>query len=181
MITLAVFIFFDSGQQLLMTMCAMLIHESGHITGLIIKNIPFERVKIGITGANIVYGSGKLTSYNDDMFIAVMGSCFNFTAVLMALIVEFVLEYDLSFFIGINAFLGIFNMLPVLPLDGGRITLSLLSKTLDPNQAESIMRNLGIIVSIIGIISGVSLVFNMGNYTLVLVSIVIYINNKIEI
>lgn len=177
MVLAAIFVVADSQNKLIMTLMAMLIHETGHIVGMISKNIPFETITIGITGANIVYGSNKLTSYTDDIFIAAMGSCFNFLAVLIGIAVENVCGYDMNYLIGVNILLGIFNIIPVIPLDGGRIILSILSMIKGPPEGEMIMRRFGVVAATAGVVFGVALIMKQGNFTLLMASIVILIYN----
>jgi len=180
-IMMAVFIFFDSENKLLLTVFSMLIHEMGHISALLYKNIPIQKIIIGMTGANIVYGNDRLTSYADDIFIAVMGSVFNFIAVVISLFVENIFSLDMSFFIGINAVLGAFNMAPIIPLDGGRAMLGIISLKAGLSEAEEILRRMSIAEAVIGIIIGIILIYNSKNYTLLLVSVVILLYNKLEI
>lgn len=180
-IMMAVFIFFDSENKLLLTVFSMLIHEMGHISALLYKNIPIQKIIIGMTGANIVYGNDRLTSYADDIFIAVMGSVFNFIAVVFSLFVENIFSLDMSFFIGINAVLGAFNMAPIIPLDGGRAMLGIISLKAGLSEAEEILRRISIAEAVIGIIIGIILIYNSKNYTLLLVSVVILLYNKLEI
>lgn len=180
-IMMAVFIFFDSENKLLLTVFSMLIHEMGHISALLYKNIPIQKIIIGMTGANIVYGNDRLTSYADDIFIAVMGSVFNFIAVVISLFVENIFSLDMSFFIGINAVLGAFNMAPIIPLDGGRAMLGIISLKAGLSEAEEILRRMSIAEAVIGIITGIILIYNSKNYTLLLVSVVILLYNKLEI
>lgn len=180
-IMMAVFIFFDSENKLLLTVFSMLIHEMGHISALLYKNIPIQKIIIGMTGANIVYGNDRLTSYADDIFIAVMGSVFNFIAVVISLFVENIFSLDMSFFIGINAVLGAFNMAPIIPLDGGRAMLGIISLKAGLSEAEEILRRISIAEAVIGIITGIILIYNSKNYTLMLVSVVILLYNKLEI
>jgi len=180
-IMMAVFIFFDSENKLLLTVFSMLIHEMGHISALLYKNIPIQKIIIGMTGANIVYGNDRLTSYADDIFIAVMGSVFNFITVVISLFVENIFSLDMSFFIGINAVLGAFNMAPIIPLDGGRAMLGIISLKAGLSEAEEILRRMSIAEAVIGIIIGIILIYNSKNYTLLLVSVVILLYNKLEI
>jgi len=180
-IMMAVFIFFDSENKLLLTVFSMLIHEMGHISALLYKNIPIQKIIIGMTGANIVYGNDRLTSYADDIFIAVMGSVFNFITVVISLFVENIFSLDMSFFIGINAVLGAFNMAPIIPLDGGRAMLGIISLKAGLSEAEEMLRRISIAEAVIGIITGIILIYNSKNYTLLLVSVVILLYNKLEI
>lgn len=171
----------DDGNKLIMTICAMLIHEAGHIFGLMFKKIPFKKITVGITGANIIYGDKKLTSYKDDIVIAVMGSCFNFAAVIMSLAIESYYVCDMSFFVGINVLSGMFNMLPIMPLDGGRALVSFIAMKADLTDIEKIMRKTSIVAALIGFATGIMLIAEKGNYTLVLVSTVIFMYNVFDI
>ena len=176
-VVFAVLIVFDGDNRLVTTMCAAAIHEMGHIFALIYKKIPFRKVTIGVTGANIIYGNDRLTSYSDDICIALMGSAFNLIAIIAAFVAEIMMDVDMSFFIGTNALLGGFNLLPIIPLDGGRAISSFLSVKLGVIEAEYIMRIMGTFIAVFGIITGMILAMRKGNFTLLLVSVVILLKN----
>ncbi|MBR4879925.1 MAG: hypothetical protein IKU13_08880 [Clostridia bacterium] len=173
----AIMIVFDGDNRLVTTMCAAAIHEMGHIFALIYKKIPFRKVTIGITGANIIYGNDRLTSYNDDICIALMGSIFNLIAIIIAFVTETMTGVDTSFFIGTNALLGGFNFLPIMPLDGGRAINSLMSMKFGVVEAEHIMRITGICIAVFGAVIGLFLAVRKGNFTLFLVSVAIFLKN----
>lgn len=174
----AVLVFFDSRWRLIFIMSAMLIHECGHFFGLIYKDIEFKHIKIGISGANIEYGAKRLTSYKDDIFIALLGGAFNFAAIMAAIVIYKVFKIDLSFFIGINALLGVFNMLPVFPLDGGRVLYSVLAMRLPLNTAEFIVRTLSLVSGGIGAFFGAYIMaLGKGNFTLFFISLYIILRN----
>ena len=99
---------------------------------------------------------------------------------MICLIAEKLLGIDLEFFMGVNALFGLFNLAPVLPLDGGRVLYSILSMKLNIDDADLITRGLGIIISVFGIYFGVMLLIsNKGNFTLLLISLLIFMRNAL--
>lgn len=177
-----VLVFFDTQYKLASVLLAIIIHELGHIWGIIYRKIPFNSIQIGICGAVISYGKDRLTSYAEDVFIALMGSIFNFLAIIIAFILHRLTGRNFDFFIGINALLGLFNLVPIIPLDGGRVMLSILSIEFGVNAAGIIMKNIGIIIASLGIITGLRLfIAQHGNFTLLLVSSAVLLKNIYEL
>lgn len=177
-----VLVFFDTEYKLLSVLAAMAIHEAGHIWGMVYRKIAFNNIKIGICGAVISYGKDRLTSYAEDVFIALMGSVFNFLVIVAAFVMHRLTGWNFDFFIGINALLGLFNMIPIIPLDGGRVMVSILSIKFGVNAAAMIMKAFGIIVALLGIVTGFRLcILQHGNFTLLMVSSVVLLKNIYEL
>ena len=76
------------------------------------------------------------------------------------------------FFVGINLILGLFNLMPVIPMDGGRAALAALSYYTDVRKAELIMRISTAVMGVLMAIGGVYiLIKTRGNFTLLVTSI----------
>lgn len=164
-------VFFDREYRLTVMFLSALIHEAGHIFAIAYRKIPIESVCLGICGANINYGKNRLTSYSDDIFIALMGAAFNFAAIGAAMAADRLWDVNCDFFIGVNTLFGVFNLAPVLPLDGGRAFYASIAKLFSENAAFLILKILGTVAGVLGCCIGVLLLIkSKGNFTLLLIS-----------
>lgn len=145
-------------------MLSLFVHEYGHIfamkrCGLKTKGIYF----IPFLGAAAVTEE-TFKSRRDEVYIAIMGPIFGFTLAGLTLIVYMVTQNALfAATAGWMAMVNLFNLLPINPLDGGRIMKSI---------AFSINSNWGNIFLAIGISLSLILTFYFG---IVLFSILLII------
>ncbi len=127
---------------------SILLHELGHAWGCLIQGIPVNRV--------VLYGGGgfcehrrSTSSYEDELIVA-MGPIVNLTLwALCSLLEPFVTSPELSWVLVVtaqlNLFLAVFNMLPLMPLDGGRLFHAVLSRMVKPVTATRIAGLVGLI------------------------------------
>lgn len=87
------------------------------------------RAAAAVRGVAVIEDHGRLTA-GREMGIAVAGPLQNGIMILLALALkqaEYGSSAYLDYFIGANAMIALFNLLPVLPLDGGKILQAALS------------------------------------------------------
>ena len=169
-IAVALLVFFDSEWRLFSLICAALIHEFGHILAMQACKIPYEGVEIGLCGAVIRYGKGKLSSYQQDMFIGAMGCGFNLLAIGLSMFIMQAFSVDLQYFIGCNMIFMIFNSLPALPLDGGRVLYALVAYFFHVDAADLVLNITTAAFGILGFIAGIVILLLGGNFTLLVIS-----------
>lgn len=109
---------------------ALLNHEFGHY--FIAKKLHYKlnSFRLNFTGARLNYESGIFEN-SDEIKIAVAGPLVNIISAILitSLWWIFPIFYHFTYsFVCQNLFLGLFNLLPVFPLDGGRIMLCYFSK-----------------------------------------------------
>ncbi|WP_171098760.1 site-2 protease family protein [Ruegeria sp. HKCCD7255] len=127
---------------------SILLHELGHAWGCLIQGVPVKRV--------VLYGGGgfcehrrSTTSYEDELIVA-MGPIVNLTLwAVCSLLEPHVKSPDLGWVLAVtadlNLFLALFNMLPLMPLDGGRLFHAALNRFFQPQTATRIAGFVGII------------------------------------
>ncbi len=116
-----------------------LIHETGHIIVIRILGIKIKMLELGLFGGTL-FLDNKFTSYKSDLFVALSGSLFN---LVFSLILFFLLRvhfsYYLFFFFLSNLLYALFNLLPVLNLDGGEALRAVLLMKKEPFEVERLM------------------------------------------
>lgn len=138
-VLLAAALYFIGGAGALAAfLAAALAHELGHLAAIFITGATIRRVRITACGPVIEY-SGALTK-KQEMGIVAAGP----VAGLLFAGLCFLTDIPYICYAGAIALLAaMFNLLPVLPMDGGRLALYGLETALSPQTASIVMRVLG--------------------------------------
>lgn len=115
---------------------AALAHELGHLFVLRMMGGNAERIEIGVLGAVICVKWTRF-SYKRELAALLAGIGANFLCALVLL----ALDWDVA--AGANLVLCLFNLLPVEPLDGGKILATCLEWAWGPNAGELARRWIG--------------------------------------
>ncbi|MBV7378844.1 site-2 protease family protein [Maritimibacter dapengensis] len=128
---------------------SIVLHELGHAWACKVQGIPVREV--------VVYGGGgyclpgRAMSRREDEFVTAMGPAVTWALwAILSLIAPMTsgfLAYVLHTAAFLNLFLGIFNLMPVLPLDGGRLFRLVLLRFMRPQPATRIAGGVGLVVS----------------------------------
>lgn len=116
--------------ELLTLFTIVLVHEMGHVCAALLFGITVKSVQLlPFGGVAVIEDHGRLTA-SREIGIALAGPLQNVMMILIALGLQ---QADigssafLAYFIQANAIIALFNLLPVLPLDGGKIVQAVLS------------------------------------------------------
>ncbi|WNQ12978.1 site-2 protease family protein [Paenibacillus aurantius] len=116
--------------ELLTLFGLVFIHEMGHVAaakafGWTVREVQF----LPFGGVAVVEESGSMPA-REELWVALAGPLQNLWMIALALLMK-AAGWDndgwWDYFLKANAMLGLFNLLPVLPLDGGKVLLSVLS------------------------------------------------------
>ncbi len=152
--SLAAYSWFFSFQFAIALLACLVFHEYGHIRAMKYFNMPTKGIYLIPFIGGMALTDGKINTRWQDVVISIMGPCFGRGMSLLC-----VLGYWLTdnlFFAGLatfNALLNIFNLLPILPLDGGHI---LKSVTFSMNS------KVGLVVCVLAAAFGVWLSYSLG-------------------
>ena len=146
-------------------LAACIVHELGHVAVATALGGRMERLSLTAVGAELKIGYDRPLTYSRDSLVALAGPLANLLAGVLALALRWELAAALTFAV------GIFNLLPILPLDGGRIVYGLLANRLDPDWAERLMTALS--GCLVGLLVGVGAVaaVQFANVTLLLTAL----------
>ncbi len=133
---------------------SIFLHELGHAWGCLIQGVPVRRVMI-YGGGGFCEPSRSYSRYEGELIVA-MGPIVNL--VLWAgggLIASAVSDPEISYFFylisWVNGFLVVLNLLPVHPLDGGKLFEFLLHRLFSARTAITISASVGLLFSVIWI------------------------------
>ncbi|MEG0570263.1 MAG: site-2 protease family protein [Oscillospiraceae bacterium] len=117
--TITIFLLVDKSNIGVMSICACILHESGHILMLFLFRCKPKELVFDIIGIKLVNSNNKL-SEKKDLCVLVAGSFINFF--IFFLLFGFTSSLNnLGLFAVCNLVLGVFNLLPVSSFDGGKI------------------------------------------------------------
>lgn len=159
---------------------SILLHEMAHMIvgvclGLKIKKIMFN--PLGVCLEFIGYRENKKTIKR--IIINLSGPLFNFifAIIISHLNIEYKLKIDLFY---TNLLLGIFNLLPIIPLDGGKILKEILSIKFGYKNANIYSMNISKILLIFISLSYSILIFKIKNVFLFFIIIYLWYLQIIE-
>lgn len=133
---------------------SIFLHEIGHAWGSLVQGIPVRRIML--YGGGGFCERGRSASRYEDELIVAMGPIVNLTIWAIASLISPYLPYgNLAWAVDtlayINIFLALFNLLPVMPLDGGKLFQLLLMRFLNPGIATRISGGVGLFIAILWI------------------------------
>ena len=156
----------DEGVGLLFWgLLACAVHELGHVAAALAFGGRAERLSLTAVGAELTFTYRTPLTYGRDSLVALAGPAAN----LLLGGLFFALNRYLPAVLSLGV--GAFNLLPILPLDGGRILYGLLAEKLDPDWADRLLTaSAGCLV---GLLAGVGVIVAVqyANVTLLLTAL----------
>ncbi len=145
---------------------ASLLHEGGHLLAMLCFRCPPHACTVGAFGARLEMGQQSLTGYWKNIAISLAGPTVN----LLAAGVFFGLSCTQT--AAVHMGLGLFNLLPAAPLDGGQILRCILCLLGKEQRAERVLRVVSAAVLLpLAAFSAWLALSGQGNATLVIVSL----------
>lgn len=134
LLLLGVLYWLDEGVGLLpWGLLACAVHELGHVAAALALGGRAERLSLTAVGAELSFSYRSPLTYGQDSFVALAGPAAN----LLLGGLFFALGRQLPAVLSLGV--GAFNLLPILPLDGGRVLYGLLADRLDQDWADRLL------------------------------------------
>lgn len=166
---LAVFVWLSSPEVLGAVLLAALCHELGHYAALRRRGGWVRAVRISALGAEMQV-AGRM-SYGGELLAAAAGPAVNLVlAAALGLLGRW--WEPLYLFAGAQLVLGAFNLLPALPLDGGRILWLALAWLTEPYTAQRVLSVVSLAVSLALLLGGGWFIWRQGGSPFLLVGAV---------
>lgn len=143
--------YFKFGSLFAAYLVSILLHELGH--AIVAKKLGYKlnSIKLMPYGTQLSIES-QIESYKDDLIISFAGPFVNLVLIILTLALWWLfpsIYVYTELFVMANLINLLFNLLPVFPLDGGRIVLNLLSRKINRKTAYKLMQTLGAIIAIL--------------------------------
>ena len=147
----AAMLVFGQGYEILVYTAVVVLHELAHAEAANRLGYVLHGFKLMPYGAQLSGGFENIKR-RDEIIIAAAGPAFNLLLAIPAVALWWLIPssyYITELFVTANVFTAIFNLLPVFPLDGGRIFLAALSAKKPRNKAYKAVRITGFVFATI--------------------------------
>ena len=133
------FLLTDKSAYVLYLFLAAAVHETAHICAFMTYGANIEKMEILPFGISVKLRSATFLSCKKEIVASLAGVGVNFLLAGLLSLLPGNLPIDgIPFFILCNLALGIVNLVPIMPLDGGRCVYFILLSKLDPLKASKI-------------------------------------------
>ncbi len=154
------------------------LHELGHAVVAQRCGIPISSIELHLLGGTALMQSPKRPT--QELAIALAGPLVSLALGLLGVVASYALGLRLGppvalidlvpYFAAVNLGMAIFNLLPALPMDGGRVLRALLSLKRDPLVATRMAARVSRVIALAFVLLGAT----QGGWTLVLFGVVIF-------
>ena len=132
----------------------LVFHEYGHIKAMKYFGLKTKGIYLIPFVGGLALSYDKINTRWQDVFISIMGPFFGLILSIACLIGYWLTNIEILAGLAVfNALLNLFNLLPILPLDGGHILKSI---------AFSINSKVGLVACVLGAVSGVYISYHFG-------------------
>ncbi len=144
-----IYIYLGLGWEVLLIFTAVLVHEIAHVMVAFILGIKIAEVELFPFG-----GQAKIEDFTGlepdlEIYMAMAGPAVSLSlAGIFYFLQDSIISAYLPLFININLLLGLFNLCPALPMDGGRILRAVLSGFIGYKKATAGCALLGKIIAL---------------------------------
>jgi len=163
--------FFDFTDKLILTYIFACLHEFAHVTTAYITGAKILKIQILPFGVNMNIMPSEIKSSKQEILIASAGPIFSF---FMGCLFFYT---DQTYSSAVNFSIFIINVIPALPLDGGRVLKAILTEKYGHIKAFNILMTVTKILSIILITLGIVILFiTKFNFSVVLIGCFLVVN-----
>lgn len=144
---------------------SILMHELGHAWGCRVQGVPVRRIMIH--GGGGFCERSRSASFREQELIVAMGPIVNLVIWAVASLIAPYFAYGVAawaiYWLAVmNLFLALFNLMPVHPLDGGKLFQLVLLRFLPAATATRISGAVGLVIALLWLPGMIWLYFNVG-------------------
>ncbi len=164
--------------NLIITIASSMLHETGHLSMMILVGERPKKIKLELVGMNIIREKNFKISAKKEMVISLGGPIMNFVIIIIScMVLCFYENYTVMTCACINLILMIFNLLPIKSLDGGATLYFLLSQYFEAHFCRKILKIISIVcIAIIYIWAIYVFVVSQYNFSLIIIAIFLTIS-----
>lgn len=156
----------------------VLVHELAHVTTARRLNVPVGEVELLPFGGVTRIGGDLVMDPRREMYVAAAGPASNLVMILLAIACK---NYGLwhddlgPFFLQCNILIALFNMLPALPLDGGRVYRAYLARQMGIREATQRAAGLGQFwAMVIAVLGALGVIFEFAGLDILITSLFLF-------
>lgn len=160
---MALLFYLDEGVDLLgwgMLACAL--HELGHVLAVRALGGRIRRIELSVVGAQLTMDPAYPLSYARELLAALAGPAASLLTAWLAV------KSRLFLLAGLSIGQGVFNLLPLAPLDGGRCVYLLIAPLVGEQRAEGAVQVTSSVLAGLLVGGGLILLRVFGNVTLLI-------------
>ena len=143
----------------LMLIACLVVHEYGHVRAMKYFGIKTKGIYLIPFVGGLAVSDDKITTRWQDVVISLMGPAFGLITSVLGVVLYYATEMEIFAGVAVlSALLNLFNLLPILPLDGGHVLKSI---------SFSMRSWIGLGICILGVLFGLWLSYTFGLMLLV--------------
>ena len=143
----------------LMLIACLVVHEYGHVRAMKYFGIKTKGIYLIPFVGGLAVSDDKITTRWQDVVISLMGPAFGLITSVLGVVLYYATEMEIFAGVAVlSALLNLFNLLPILPLDGGHVLKSI---------SFSMRSWIGLSVCLLGVLFGLWLSYTFGLMLLV--------------
>lgn len=172
LVVVALFLLLDRTSAAVYGILASVLHELGHVVMMFWKHAAPKTVVFAPFRVDILDHCRQRHSYRTDVAILLAGPCTNFVCFGFTQLCYSLLGVDRFLLFGyISLLVGVFNILPVGPLDGGQVLFALLAPKLGVKKAGILVQVVSFVVLLpVAFVGFVLLLDSRYNFSLLFLS-----------
>jgi stage IV sporulation protein FB len=169
--------------EFLLAYLSMFLHELGHITAALLLKKRVKKIRLLLIGLNASIDIDDC-NLKQRTFIFICGPFINLLLIIIVLILQIFFNLTLEkmdFLVLINIYLILFNLLPIVPLDGGEILKDFLTNNFGLFLGSLYLRRISYCLASVLVFFGlIQMTHNSYNFSLMIMGIYIFINLRID-
>lgn len=167
--------------ELINIILTVAIHEISHYYVAKKLNVNIIQVEIFPFGGAAIFESEIFIRPDLEIVIALAGPLSNLVFIMILVILSEVTSISFDYLIKINVLMCAFNLLPGVPLDGGRALKAILSSFIGITRANNVAVKFSYVLSFLLIYSGILMMINGNkNYVFIITAVFLIISAKKE-